>query len=250
MPVILLITDMMAGTNICREGLRWHAGFANRPMNLGYNFTLRRLTYPKIIAGKGALPVRFWFVNTGSAPSYKKLQLKLKLEFRQELPYASQQELSYELLQDNQYEPEHENSNEPEQEHPYDLEQINSYILQQENSYVTQQRTPSEAERTDYTFPLHIDHNAWKVGDITHNEILPLPEMKNGIYLLSVGMFLPDGSPIHLDLRAKEEQGYYELGKIEVTNSLSDDLLHAWDDFYPEGYYPLEDPQVPNEADT
>jgi hypothetical protein len=183
-------------------------------MNLGYNFTLRRLTYPKIIAGKGALPVRFWFVNTGSAPSYKKLQLKLKLEFRQELPNDSQQKLSYEH--------------------------------QQGNSYVTQQRIPSEAERTDYTFPLHIDHNTWKIGDITHNEILPLPDMKNGIYLLSVGMFLLDGAPIHLDLRAKEKQGYYELGIIEVNNSLTDDLLHAWDDFYPEGYYPLEDPQVPN----
>jgi hypothetical protein len=210
MPVSLLITDMMAGPNIRREGLRWHAGFANRPMNLGYNFTLRRLTYPKKIAGNGALPVRFWFVNTGSAPSYKKLQLKLKLEFRQELPNNSQHVHSYESQQGNQY----------------------------------------ETENQHYDLLLHIDHNAWKIGDITHNEILPLPDMKNGNYLLSIGMFLSDGTPIHLDLQAKEKQGYYELGRIEVNNNLSDDLLHAWDNFYPEGYYPLEDPQVPNETDT
>jgi len=24
------------------------------------------------------------------------------------------------------------------------------------------------------------------------------------------------------------------------------DLAHAWEDFYPEGYYPLEDPKVPD----
>lgn len=191
-PVILLIADMMAGPNIHREGLRWHAGFANQPMNLGYNFTLRRLTYPKIITGNGALPVRFWFVNTGSAPCYRKFRLMIKLELRQEL-----------------------------------------------------QGIPSEAVNIEYNFPLHIDHNAWKIGDITHNEILPLPDMKNGIYLLSVGMFLSDGTPIHLDLQAKEKRGYYELGIIEVNNSLSDDLQHAWDNFYPEGYYPLEDPKAP-----
>ena len=226
MPVILLITDMTVGPNIRREGLRWHAGFANRPMNLGYNFTLRRLTYPKKITGNGALPVRFWFVNTGSAPSYKKLQLKLKLEFRQELPYDPQHEHSYESQQGNQCEPEQGNSYEPEHGIPYEAEAVN----------------------TDYNFPLHIDHSAWKIGDITHNEILPLPDMKNGIYHLSVGMFLSDGTPLSLDLKAKEKRGYYELGIIEVNSSLSDDFLHAWDDFYPEGYYPLEDPQVPNET--
>jgi hypothetical protein len=246
MPVILLITDMIAGPNIRREGQRWHAGFANRLMDFGYNFTLRRLTYPKKIVGNGALPMRFWFVNTGSAPSYNKFQLMLKLEFRQELPNDPQHEHIYESQQGDQYEPEHGNSNEPKQEHPCDLAQRNSYESQQENSYLPQQRTPSEAEQTDYNFPLHIDHNTWKIGDITHNEILPLPDMKNGIYLLSVGMFLSDGTPINLDLQAKKKQGYYELGIVEVNNSLTDDLQHAWDNFYPEGYYPLEDPQVPN----
>jgi hypothetical protein len=249
MPVILDITDGVTGPNIRREGLRWHAGFANRPMDLGYNYRLRRLTYPKKIAGNGALPIRFWFVNTGSAPSYKKLQLKLKLEFRQELLYDSHHEHSYEPQQGNPSEPEPGNLNKPKQEHPYDLEQRTSYEPQQGNLDVYQQVIPSETVNIEYYIPLHIDHNAWKVGDITHNEILPLPEMKNGIYLISVGMFLCDGTAIHLDLQAKEKQGYYELGKIEVTNNLSDDLLHAWDDFYPEGYYPLEDPQVPNETD-
>jgi hypothetical protein len=190
MPVILQITEKAIGPNIHREGLRWHAGFANRPIDLGYNFTLRRMTYPKKIVGNGALPIRFWFVNTGSASCYKKFQLKLKLELQ------------------------------------------------------------LESESTHYEFLLHTDQNAWKIDDITHNEILPLPELQEGSYLLSVGMFFPDGTPIHLDLQAKEKRGYYVLGTIEVDNSRTDDLYHSWDDFYPEGYYPLEDPQAPNEIDT
>ena len=186
MPVILHNTDEEIGSNIHREGLRWHAGFTNLPMDLGYNFTLRRLTYPKKIIGNGALPIRFWFVNTGSAPCYKEFQLKIQLE----------------------------------------------------------------SKSTHYEFLLHIDQSSWKIDDITHNEILPLPELQEGSYLLSIGLFFSDGTPIHLDVKAIENQGYYELGTIEVDNCMTDDLLHAWDDFYPEGYYPLEDPKAPNETVT
>ncbi|MBP1756315.1 MAG: hypothetical protein H6Q59_2713, partial [Firmicutes bacterium] len=143
-------------------------------------------TYPKKIIGNGALPIRFWFVNTGSAPCYKEFQLKIRLE----------------------------------------------------------------SKSAHYEFLLHIDQSSWKIDDITHNEILPLPELQEGSYLLSIGMFFSDGTPIHLDVKANENLGYYELGTIEVDNCMTDDLLHAWDDFYPEGYYPLEDPKAPNETVT
>lgn len=182
MPVVLKITDQEAGPHIRREYFRWHAAFSNLPLDIGYCLTIRRLTYPKIVAGGGALPLRFWYVNNGSAPCYQEITLKLQLV----------------------------------------------------------------REKTAYELPLQIDQRDWMLGDITHNEILPLPDLKDGIYQLSVGLFFADKSPVWLDLQANEERGYYKLGTIEVNNSLKTDLKYAWDSFYPDGYYPLEDPQAPN----
>jgi hypothetical protein len=61
-------------------------------------------------------------------------------------------------------------------------------------------------------------------------------------------LFRSDGNPIPLRIEAKQENGYYELGSIDVDPGLENNLLHAWDDFYPDGYYPLEDPQAPKES--
>lgn len=182
MPVLLHIEEDSPGENIRRESLRWHAGLSNRLVDMGYDFTIRRLTYPKKIASKGALPLRFWFVNKGSAPCYLDYSLRFRLEMEGE---------------------------------------------QQE-------------------FVLHIDKDAWKVGDITHNEIVALPVLPLGEYCLSVGIFFADGSPMELDIRMDEKDGYYRMGTVEVCNDTAVDLAHAWDDFYPDGYYPLEDPQLPD----
>lgn len=181
-PVLLHITDKVAGTNIQREYLRWHAGFTNLPMDVGYNFSPRRLTYPKNVSSKGALPLRFWFVNSGSAPCYQAFTLRIQLH---------QGDMKFELT-------------------------------------------------------MNIDRNAWKLGDITHNEIILLPEMKQGTYTLSVGVFFQNQIPMNLNIQGNEKNGFYELGMIEVDTNNRDDLFHAWNDFYPEGYYPLEDPKSPN----
>ncbi|SET63052.1 hypothetical protein [Lacrimispora sphenoides] len=182
MPVLLQIEEESPGENIRREGLRWHAGLSNRFMDVGYDFSIRRLTYPKKIASKGALPLRFWFVNGGSAPCYLDYSLRLRLE-----KGGEQQE-----------------------------------------------------------FVLNIDKGAWKVGDNTHNEIISLPILPLGEYGLSVGIFFADESPMELDIRMEEKDGYYRLGTVEVCKDTAVDLARAWDDFYPDGYYPLEDPQLPD----
>ena len=183
-PVVLEIEGQAVGHNIQRESVRWHASLANLPMEIGYCFTLRRLTFPKKIIGCGGLPLRFWFVNTGSAPCYMQYYLKIKL---------SQGDVVHEFL-------------------------------------------------------LNIDTKQWLLGDIVHNEIISLPGLQEGVYKVSMGIFFLDGSPMKLSVKENQDNGFYELGLIEVDDRLENNLLHAWDDFYPDGYYPLEDPQEPKES--
>lgn len=182
MPVLLSIEEAFPGPNIIRESQRWHAGLSNRPLDIGYDFTVRRAVYPRKVESKGALPIRFWIVNKGSAPCYLEYNLKLCLE--------------------------------------------------------------RENERQE--FILKIDKAAWKLGDITHNEIVSLPALPEGEYRLSAGIFFSDGSPMGLDLQEEEKDGLYRLGKVEICSETAVDLTRAWEDFYPEGYYPLEDPKVPD----
>ncbi len=183
-PVVLCIREEKAGPHILRESARWHAAFANRSMDIGYNFTLRRLTFPKKIAGGGGLPIRFWLVNTGSAPCYQEFHLMLRLW----------------------------------------------------------------KENTSWEYRLNIDPAGWGVGDITHNEIIPLPDLEEGNLFVSVGIFFTDGAFLELDIGEEEQDGYYKMGEMEVDHQIGNNLLHAWDDFYPDGYYPLEDPKTPKEG--
>ncbi|SHO48391.1 DUF4832 domain-containing protein [Anaerocolumna xylanovorans] len=182
MPVLLHIEEEIPGPGILRESLRWHAALSNRPMDIGYDFTIRRLTYPKKIAAEGALPVRFWLVNKGSAPCYQEYDFKLCLK----------------------------------------------------------------GEKERYEFVLNIDRSVWKQGDITHNEIVSLTTLPKGEYILSAGIFFSDGSPMQLDIQAEENGGFYRMGTVEVCQETAVDLVHVWDGFYPDGYYPLEDPKLPD----
>ncbi len=181
-PVLLQSKEDKIGNNVLREIRRWHVSFADVPMDVGYKYVLRRVTYPKRISSNGALPIRYWLVNEGSAPCYFDFGLKI--------------------------------------------------MLQKEN--------------TQYIIDLKIDRAAWQKGDITHNEIVKLPVMEPGIYKVSTGLFLDEGIPIRLCIEGEEEQGFYELGKIEVDSQDRKELFHIWDHFYPEGYYPLEDPKEPS----
>ncbi|OBZ17126.1 DUF4832 domain-containing protein [Bacillus sp. FJAT-26390] len=180
-PVVLHITDNVCGPHIRRESYRWHASLSNLNAELGYSLALRRLTYPETVSSEGSLPLRFWFVNTGSARVYREFSLWVKLE---------QGDVSYEL-------------------------------------------------------PMRAATQFWLTGDLVHNEIIQLPNMEPGNYKLSIALFFKDRSYIKLDIQSNEQDGYYEAGTVEVKVTSEDPLLNIWDSYYPEGYYPLEDPKVP-----
>lgn len=183
-PVLIELPDEMAASVMENAAGFWHAALSNQEMDIGFNFSLRRLTYPKTVSAGGALPLRFWFVNTGTAPCYQKFQLKLKLS----------------------------------------------------------------GDRQNYEIPLKAQTGQWEIGDIVHNEIVKLPETVLGRYQVSVGLFYENGNPVSLDITNSSTSGFYEVGTIEVDSQQRDDLFHIWETYYPEGYYPLEDPQAPNES--
>lgn len=180
-PVVLQVTDDVCGPHSRREAYRWHACLSNVDMGLGYNLTLRRLTYPETVFSRGSLPLRFWFVNTGSSRIYRKFQLWVRLK---------QGKVVYEL-------------------------------------------------------PLIAATHSWLTGDLVHNEIIPLQDMPPGTYTLSLGLFFEDRSYISLNIRNQQQDGYYEAGTIQVEITDEDPLKNIWDTYDPEGYYPLEDPKLP-----
>ncbi len=183
-PVILQITDNVCGENISREALRWHVAYTNLPIDIGYHFVLRRLTYPKVASSNGALPLRFWFVNHGSSPCYRYIKIKLLL---------SKEDRRYEI-------------------------------------------------------PINAATNTWLIGDITHNEILHLPDMIPGKYAVSLGVFFEDNRSLYLNIQGEEHDGFYGLGTLDIDLQNRDYLFDIWDNYYPDGYYPLEDPQAPESS--
>lgn len=180
-PVLIHVMDGNCGPNIVREAMRWHAVFSNVPLELGYNITLRRLAYPEEVSRGGALPMRFWFVNSGSSRVYRECKLKVRLK----------------------------------------------------QGY------------KKYTITLNARTDSWDIGDITYNEIVHLPDVEQGKYTVSIGLFFIDGTPVNLNIVGDSEDGYYHMGSIEVDNRNRDELFNIWDTYYPEGYYPLEDPKAP-----
>ncbi|MFS0726528.1 DUF4832 domain-containing protein [Paenibacillus sp. 1P07SE] len=99
-------------------------------------------------------------------------------------------------------------------------------------------------EGKDCELTLAADPQRWFTGDIVHNELLALPPLATGSYRLSVGLFSGDGCGISLSVEGQAADGYYDAGTIIVEDG-EDQLAGIWDSYYPEGYYPLEDPQVP-----
>jgi hypothetical protein len=190
-PVLVHITDDVCGPAIGREIYRWHGGLSNKQLDLGYNISLRRVTYPEAVSSKGALPLRLWLVNMGTAKIYQPFKIKLRIK-PQELQQPGDEDISYELT-------------------------------------------------------LQGSTESWPAGDITHNEVLHLPDMESGTYTISIGLFLLDNTPIQLNNEKISLKGFYEIGTVSIDNKKRDELFNIWDTYYPEGYYPLEDPQTPEE---
>lgn len=184
-PVLLHVLDPVCGIQVLRQASSWHCGFSNQNLDLGFQITLRRLTYPEKVSSMGVLPARFWFVNTGSAPCYSDLSIKLKLV------------------------------------------------------------------RGDKTFLIPVpDSPSWHVGDIIHNEIIQLPALLEGSYSLSAGLFYKHKFPVYMGIDTECADGFYQLGELEVDYTDRDNLKKVWEHYYPEGYYPLEDPAAPEVSPT
>ncbi|MCT1402678.1 DUF4832 domain-containing protein [Paenibacillus sp. p3-SID867] len=98
-----------------------------------------------------------------------------------------------------------------------------------------------------YEYPLHAATHSWLTGDLVHNEMVPLKDMLPGEYKLSIALFFEDRSYIPLHIQNPQQDGYYEAGMIQVEISDEDPLRNIWDDYDPEGYYPLEDPVIPEQ---
>ncbi len=179
-PALLHVLDPVCGVQVKRQSSGWHCGFSNQNLDLGFQIMLRRLTYPKTVSSMGVLPARFWFVNTGSAPCYGELSIKLKLV------------------------------------------------------------------RGDETFLIPVtDSPSWHIGDIIHNEIIQLPSLLEGSYSLSAGLFYKQQLPVYMGIDGECGDGFYQLGELEVDHTNRDSLKNVWEHYYPEGYYPLEDPAAP-----
>lgn len=88
------------------------------------------------------------------------------------------------------------------------------------------------------------------IGDLVHNEILPLPKLTKGTYDVFLGLFKEDQESVPLNITNRSSEGYYHLGEIEVLAEGMRDYQNIWEDFYPEGYYPLEDPQTPEDENN
>ena len=126
------------------------------------------------------MPLRFWFVNTGTSPCYDQLKLKVKLSI----------------------------------------------------------------EKQQWIIDLAIKGSHWMLGEIVENKIAVLPDLKPGNYTVSIGLFSKN-QPILLDIDASLQDGFYQVGQVDVDTQNRDELFHIWDTYYPEGYYPLEDPKAP-----
>lgn len=92
-----------------------------------------------------------------------------------------------------------------------------------------------------------LDHNPKlnALGDIIHNEIIQLPELDIGTYMISIGLFTDENEIIDLSLPDMDDDGFYEMGTVEIEGEGKYHYSTIWDHYYPEGYYPLEDPKAP-----
>lgn len=86
-----------------------------------------------------------------------------------------------------------------------------------------------------------------KVGDIVYNEIVRLPALPAGDYTLLLGFAGPNGGFLALNTDAPARDGLYALGEIRLDSTPRPELFTLWDSWYPDGYYPLEDPAQPGE---
>lgn len=82
-------------------------------------------------------------------------------------------------------------------------------------------------------------------GDAVHNEIIQLPQMPAGEYTLQCAVFCEHKGFLPLANDVPGENGWYTMATITLDDVKRPEAYEAWNGYYPEGYYPLEDPKLP-----
>ncbi len=104
-------------------------------------------------------------------------------------------------------------------------------------------RLASEALSADLA--LGADINRFIEGDHTCNVVLRLPELPAGTYTVGIRAAGYRLSMADAGLGPPDSDGFIPVGTLLLDQQPREDLFQIWDDYYPEGYYPLEDPEVP-----
>ncbi len=82
-------------------------------------------------------------------------------------------------------------------------------------------------------------------GDATHNHVAPVPALPLGEYQIQCGLFSGQGIPFPLGINAPNAEGWYTVGTITIDDTPRPEYQNPWQHYYPEGFYPLEDPKLP-----
>lgn len=85
----------------------------------------------------------------------------------------------------------------------------------------------------------------WPVGDTVHNEITQLPGVAPGCYELQCRVWKENGCGIIPLGSENDGDGWLSLGTAVLDDTPRPELYIVWDTYYPDGYYPLEDPKLP-----
>lgn len=93
--------------------------------------------------------------------------------------------------------------------------------------------------------PLRMAARSWPVGDTVYNEIAQLPGLVPGRYRLLCRVLREDGCGAIPLGEGAEEDGWYPLGELVLDDTPRPELYTVWDNYYPDGYYPLVDPPLP-----
>jgi len=83
------------------------------------------------------------------------------------------------------------------------------------------------------------------LADRVYNEIVKLPKVESGVYRLEYGLFLKTGEPLSLAHGGETADGYYYADVMTFDDTPRPEFETLWDDFFEDGYYPLEDPKQP-----
>ena len=77
-PVYLYASEELSEEQL-DAAIRWHTSGVNLPAPIGPTMTLRRMMFPEGLTSGGLLPLRLWWQNIGTAPIYKRVEVKLEL---------------------------------------------------------------------------------------------------------------------------------------------------------------------------